>query len=70
MAAFLSPLVSWEALALEGAFCVDAVTISTQSDVLALVDVCLGAVRKCNLCEFAKSCFFKAYDFPHYICKF
>jgi len=42
VAAFLCALVSRVALALEGALRVDAVAVSTQPDVLTLVNVCLG----------------------------
>lgn len=45
VAAFLCALVSRVALALKGAFCIDAVAISTQPDVLALINVCLGKRR-------------------------
>lgn len=39
VAALLCALVSWVAVALEGAFCVDAAAISTQSNVRTLVNV-------------------------------
>lgn len=54
MAAFLCALVSRVALALEGAFCIDAVAVSTQPDVLTLINVCFGggkntqSVKICN----------------------
>ncbi len=53
MAAFLCALVSWVALALEGAFCIDAVAVSTQPDVLTLINVCLGEGKTCNLSKSA-----------------
>lgn len=42
VAAFLCTLVSWVALTLERAFCIDAVAISTKPNVLTLINVCLG----------------------------
>lgn len=42
MAAFLRALESRVALALEGAFRVDATAVSTQPEVLTLVNVCSG----------------------------
>lgn len=45
MAAFLRALESRVALALEGAFCVDAAAVSAQPEVLALIDVCSGEGR-------------------------
>lgn len=42
VAALLRALESGVALALEGAFCVDATAVSAQTEVLALVDVCSG----------------------------
>lgn len=40
VAALLRALESGVALALEGAFCVDAAAVSAQTEVLALVNVC------------------------------
>lgn len=42
VAAFLRALESRVALALEGAFCVDAAAVSAQPEVLALINVCSG----------------------------
>lgn len=42
VAAFLRALESRVALALEGAFRVDAAAVSTQPEVLALINVCSG----------------------------
>lgn len=39
MASLLCALVSWVALALEGAICIDAAAVSTQPNVLTLIDV-------------------------------
>lgn len=46
MAAFLCALVSRIALALEGAFCVNAEAVSTQPDILTLIYVCLRERKK------------------------
>lgn len=54
VAAFLCALVSRVALTLEGAFCIDAVAISTQPDVLTLINVCLGKGKTCIMFKFAE----------------
>lgn len=46
VAAFLCALVSRVALTLEWALCIDAVAISTQPDVLTLIDVCSNKKNK------------------------
>lgn len=48
VAAFLRALESRVALALEGAFRVDAAAVSTQPEVLALVNVCSGEGDACG----------------------
>lgn len=42
VAALLCALVSRVALTLKGALCIDALAVRTQSDVLALINVCVG----------------------------
>lgn len=46
VAALLRALVSWVALALEGALGINAAAISAQPDILALVNVCQGRNRQ------------------------
>lgn len=48
VAAFLRALESRVALALEGAFRVDAAAVSTQPEVLTLVNVCTGGGDACG----------------------
>lgn len=55
VAAFLCALVSRVALALKGALCIDAVAISTQPDVLALINVCFGKKEKHALCSISST---------------
>lgn len=51
MAALLSALVSWVALALEGAFCVDTAPVGTQSFILTLVNVWRGEKETHAVCQ-------------------
>lgn len=46
VATLLRALVSWVTMTLKGAFCVDAVTVSTQPNVCTLVNVCFKTIIK------------------------
>lgn len=48
MAALLCALVSWVAMAFEGAVGIDAAAVSAQPNIRTLIDVCVGEIISVN----------------------